>query len=361
MKLKSVITLIVAFLIEVWLVHAQQTPLRGSYIIETLSADIDPQSIAVGPAGEIYVGSRDRIYRSDDGKTFMAIAGLAHPPEFCCVDPAPRPTFFSGDGGPALQAYIDGPNGIIVDYDRTIYFADSLNHLVRSISPNGTIDTVVGNGRKGFGGDGGPARAAMLYYPAGLAIDKQGNLFIADMDNNRVRRVDRSGIITTVAGNGKEGSGGDGRDARKARLRPNGVFVDNAGAIFIADAANGRVRRVEPNGVVHTIAGRGRRGESGGSGLAVRAQLFGPESLVVDESGNVFFTDILRIRRISSDGTISTIGGNGKVEDIASLRGNCKMATDVPIFSKAVAIAPDGRLYINDRSRLRVLIPKGQK
>ena len=132
-------------------------------------------------------------------------------------------------------------------------------------------------------------------------------------------------------------------------------------AIFIADAGNGRVRRVEPNGVVHTIAGHGTRGESGGSGLAVRAQLFGPESLVVDESGNVFFTDTLRIRRISSDGTISTIGGNGTVEDIASLRGDGKMATDVPIFSKAVAIAPDGRLYINDRSRLRVLIPKGQK
>ena len=105
MKLKSVITVIVAFLVEVWLVHAQQTPLRASYIIETLSADIDPQSIAVGPAGEIYVGSRDRIYRSDDGKTFMAIAGLAHPPEFCCVDPAPRPTLFSGDGGPALRLY----------------------------------------------------------------------------------------------------------------------------------------------------------------------------------------------------------------------------------------------------------------
>jgi sugar lactone lactonase YvrE len=254
---KSVIILIAAFLIEVWLVHAQQTPLRGSYIIETLSPDIDPQSIAVGPAGEIYVGSRDRIYRSDDGKTFIAIAGLRHPPEFCCVDPAPpRPTFFSGDGGPALQAYIDGPNGIVVDSDGTIYFTDFLNCRVRRISPNGTIDTVVG--RKGFGGDG-------------------------------------------------------------------------------------------------------RRGEDGGSGLAVRAQLFGPQSLVVNGSGNVFFTDTLRIRRISSDGTISTIGGNGNVGDIASLPGDVKMATDVPIFSNAIAIAPNGRLYINDRSRLRVLIPKGQK
>ena len=92
-----------------------------------------------------------------------------------------------------------------------VHAQQTLNHRVRRISPNGTIDTVVANGRKGFGGDGGPALAAMLYYPAGLAIDKQGNLFIADMDNNRVRRVDHSGITTTVAGSGKEGSGGDGR------------------------------------------------------------------------------------------------------------------------------------------------------
>jgi sugar lactone lactonase YvrE len=318
-------------------------------VIRTVSNDIWPRGIAIGPAGEIYIASgKNQIFRSDDSETFTVIAGKEHPRTFCCIDPSyPPAPLFSGDGGPALEAYLDTPEGIAIASDGTIYFSDSRNHRIRRVLKNGIIETVAGTGQAGFGGDDGPALAAKLNYPRGLAIDKHDNLYIADWGNHRIRMIQRTGAITTVAGNGKEGFGGDGRNAKKAKLRnPIGVFVDDVGAIYIADTRNLRLRKVDPSGIIRTIAGTGKSSRNIDGGVAVKAQLFLPESLVVDRNGGIFFTDLVNgVRRISPDGIIKTIGGNGQVQAIRTTSGDGGPATATPLYSTAIAIPSGNNLY----------------
>jgi sugar lactone lactonase YvrE len=333
----------------------------STYVIKTLSNDIWPRAIAIGPAGEIYIASeKKQIFRSDDGETFSVIAGKEHPRTVCCIDPsyAPAP-LFSGDGGPAIEAYLDTPEGIAVSSEGTIYFSDSRNHRIRRVLKNGIIETVAGTGQAGFGGDNGPALAAKLNYPRGLAIDKHDNLYIADWANHRIRMIQRTGAITTVVGSGKEGFSGDGANARKAKLRnPLGVFVDDFGAIYIADTRNLRLRKVDPSGIIRTIAGNSKRRLNVDDGAALTAELFLPSSLVVDRNGTIFFTDLANgIRRISPDGILTTIGGNGQVQAIRTLSGDGEPATATPLFSSAIAISSRGTIYIDDQTRLRVLTP----
>ncbi|MDQ3900600.1 MAG: hypothetical protein M3319_09200 [Actinomycetota bacterium] len=174
---------------------------------------------------------------------------------------------FSGDGGPATSAHLQNPEGVAVDSSGTLYIADYGNHRVRQVARDGVITTVAGTGRHGYGGDGGPATAAPLHFPYGVAVDSAGTLYIAEFGNHRVRQVTPDGVITTVAGTGSAGYGGDGGPATAAHLnRPCGVAVDDVGTLYIVDDYNDRVRQVTPDGVITTVAGTGSSGYSGDSG-----------------------------------------------------------------------------------------------
>src|SRR5262249_40977725 len=156
---------------------------------------------------------------------------------------------FSGDGGPAIDAELNSPEGIAADNFGNLFILDKGNERIRKVDPTGIITTVAGNGTKGFSGDGGPAISAELNDPSRLAVDSPGNLFISDTCNDRVRKVDPTGTITTVAGNGTEGFSGDGGPATRAKLNvPVGLAVDKFGNLFIADVYNARVRKVDPTG-----------------------------------------------------------------------------------------------------------------
>jgi sugar lactone lactonase YvrE len=224
---------------------------------------------------------------------------------------------FSGDGGPAAQARLGAPVGLTFDAAGNLYVGDAFNHRIRKIAPDGVITTVAGSGASGFGGDGGPATQARLYYPDFPVLDAAGNLYFNDKFNHRVRKVDMNGVISTVAGGGAPADGlGDGGPATQARLRrPYGIALDGAGNLYIADGANRRVRRVAPGGTITTVAGGGNPADGiGDGGPAVQARLLGPVGVAVDPGGNLFVVDenAFRVRKVSPDGTISTVIGTGR-------------------------------------------------
>ena len=201
---------------------------------------------------------------------------------------------FSGDGGPATQAAIGYTEGIAVDASGNFYTTQYLVNRVRKVA-NGIINTVAGNGTAGFGGDGGPATAAQLNSPVGIALDSRGNLFIADEFNNRIRRVDaRTGIITTVAGDGTTVFKGDGGPATQASLLdPTAVAFDSSDNMFIADLGHERMRRVDAlSQTISTVAGNGVLGFSGDGGLATMAEISAPWGVAADSQSNLYIGDL---------------------------------------------------------------------
>lgn len=222
---------------------------------------------------------------------------------------------YLGDGGPATSAELSVPIGIFLDSSGNIFIADQYNHAIRKVTAaTGKIQTVAGNGNKGFGGDGGPATAAMLLGPTGVAVDGSGDIFIADGGNLRIREVVAStGDIQTFAGNGTPGYSGDGSAATNASLYvPFGVAVDGSGNIYIPDSSNYRIREVvAATGNIQTVAGNGLAQSTGDGGLATNASL-GPSGVSADSHGNLFATDTNRIREVvASTGIIQTVAGNG--------------------------------------------------
>jgi DNA-binding beta-propeller fold protein YncE len=322
----------------------------------------------------------------------------------------------SGDGGPAVRAELNQPFDLVFDAAGNLYLADTGNHRIRRVDAgSGTITTVAGNGSKGFAGDGGKATDARLDEPYGLAIDDRGNLYFADRLNGRVRRVDgRSGVITTVAGNGSKTFSGDGGPAQAAGLvEPNGVALDRSGRqLYIADVAGHRVRVVDlasgtiatfagngqgqhagdggparaasiagaravevaPDGTVlilerqgntlrgvdprtgtiSTRAGSGAKGYSGDGGAATTATFNGPKELAVDAAGNVFIVDTENhaIRRIDAQtGTVSTVAGSGR----RGPGGDGGPATSAELDRPhGVAVASDGGVFVGDTNNHRV-------
>jgi uncharacterized repeat protein (TIGR01451 family) len=199
---------------------------------------------------------------------------------------------FSGDGSAATGAQLNYPEGLALDSAGNLYIADSRNQRVRKVAANGVITTIAGNGGWGYSGDGNAATSAELDYPNGVTVDSAGNLYIADTENQRIRKVAPNGIITTVAGNGNCCYSGDGGPATSAQLAyPYGVAVDPAGDLYIADEDNNRIRKVDLSGNITTIAGNGGYGFSGDGGLAVNATLSYPSSVFVDALGNVYVAD----------------------------------------------------------------------
>jgi sugar lactone lactonase YvrE len=197
---------------------------------------------------------------------------------------------YKGDNAAATFATLANPRGVAYDASGNQYIADALNHVVREISTTGTITTVAGTGIEGYGGDSGPATAALLDMPTGVAVDASGNLYIADSHNHRIREVS-NGTITTLAGNGTPGFSGDGGLASAAQLSlPTAVAVDSSGAIYIADTNNQRVREIR-RGTITTIAGNGEEFFAGDGAAATSAVLDTPTGVAVDAAGNVYIAD----------------------------------------------------------------------
>ncbi len=274
---------------------------------------------------------------------------------------------FCGDGGPALAAVLSGPNGIAVDAAGDIFVADSGNDRIRRIDhATGGITTVAGGGSCPgyYCGDGGPATSAKLGHPEGVGVDAGGNLFIADTDNQVIRKVDPAGIISTVAGTGSCGSLGDGLAATQAFLcNPFDVAVDGSGNLFIADTANSRIREVvAATGRIVTVAGGGPT-QNGGAycgdgGPAVAACLNFPRGVAVDASGDILIADTLnvRVREVSIVGIINTVAGGGTGPDGGPAVGAALA------FPAKVAWHPDGAFEIadgNEGNRVRHVSPSG--
>ena len=342
-----------AFAQSYWIDRIAGNPgARDDGIPATEALLFHPVDVAVDRSGNLYISDHwdHRIHRVDSSGTFTTVAGTGD-------------EGFGGDGGPADNAQLSWPTGVAVDRSGNLYIADMWNHRVRRVDSSGTITTVAGTGGDaGFGGDGGPAVNAELRGPEGVAVDRSGNLYIADTWHHRVRRVDSAGTITTVAGTGDEGFGGDGGPADNAQLSgPTGVAVDRSGNLYIADWKNHRVRRVDSSGTITTVAGTGGdAGFGGDGGPADNAQLSWPKGVAVDRSGNLYIADTWnhRVRRVDSAGIITTVAGESW-----GAGGDCGPAMTAGLRAPSgIAVDQVGRIVFADYSdrtvrRLSVTAP----
>jgi sugar lactone lactonase YvrE len=332
------------------------------------SAEVGPNGVAVDTAGNIYFSDIvDNVVRKVTATTgiITTVAGNgATTSGYCC---------YSGDGGQAVNAELDMPQGVAVDTAGNIYIADSMNNVIRKVTAStGIITTVAGNGygagggccgSGGYSGDGGPATSEELNTPTGIWLDGYGNMYIADYNNDRIREVAAStGIITTVAGNGARGFNGDNQLATSAELyKPAAVATDGYGDIYIADYGNDRVREVTAStGIITTVAGDGANGYSGDGGPASLAELsLGIQTgVAVDASGNLYIADSgnNRIRKVTG-GTISTVAGNGG----RGFNGDNQLATSAELnFPDAVAVDMSGNIYIADWANFRIRVVGGE-
>ncbi len=303
-----------------------------------------PKGVAFDASGNMYIAdySNSAVRKISPAGIIRTIAG--------------RGSYgFSGDGGPATAAYLDGAYDVAVDASGNVYIADYGNNVVRKINSSGVISTFAGNhaAGAGFSGDGGPATAAKLNRPTCVKLDAAGNLYIADGFNHRIRKVNTSGVITTIAGNGSASFSGDGGPATAAELNtPSSVAIDYMGNILIADKLNNRIRLVNSSGIINTIAGNGSSGTTGDGAPALYAQI-NPTWLTADNAGRIYFTDIAtnRVRGITATGFISTISGGGA----AGFSGDGGPATAAALSGPEVVTLDTGnRVYISDGGNGRV-------
>ena len=314
----------------------------GGSVIETMASGIyseGMQDLALAPNGSLYLLSADPtlIQRIGPDGNISTVAGNGT-------------DGFGGDGGPATSAMLGrNAEGIAVGADGSLYIADTYNHRIRKVGPDGIISTVAGNGvdpatgYPGFGGDGGPATAACLAYPAGVAIAGDGSIYITDSENQRVRKVGPDGIISTIAGNGNDGfwsNTGDGKLAIAGAENPYaGIVVSGDGKVYFADFS--RVRMVGTDGIITTVAGNYTYGgeESGDGGLATAATL-NPYKLALGRDGLLYIAAWNRIRVVGPDGIISTIAGGGTAQIASRIS-----AKSVYLSPSGISISPDGTIY----------------
>jgi trimeric autotransporter adhesin len=349
-----------------------------------------PEDVTLGLNGNIYIAD------TGNGNIRLVVGGVI-------TSVAGTETWgYAGDGGAATSAALYAPRAVTADSSGNYYIADYGNHRIRKVDTKGNIITVVGNGNQGFSGDGGPAGNAELNFPSGVVIDSQGNIYIADSGNNRIRKVSTSGTISTVAGNGIFSDSGDGGPPAAAQLNaptgvvvtpagalyisdslnaavrvaakgtissvgsasslgsPRGLAYDAAGNVYVADAANSRVQKIGTDGSVTTFAGNGTAGFAGDGGPAASAQLNTPTSVVVDTAGNVYIADLLnnRIRKVDTSGTISTVAGSA-FQGYSGDGGPAVLAgLNLP---QGVTADTQGDLYIADTANnlIRIVTPDG--
>ena len=299
--------------------------------------------MAFDAAGNLFLGDERRIRKVSPAGIITAVAGNGR-------------FRFSGDGGPAVSATLNYPLNVALDANDRLYIVDNLNHRVRTVTRDGTISTLAGNGIADFFGDGGPATSASLNVPDGLVISPTGDVYVAERYNNRIRKVTTAGVITTVAGNGVAGFSGDGGLATSASLfYPTGLALDAAGNLYIVESGNNRVRKVTPSGVITTAVGTGVAGFSGDGGpaTAARLNLGAPAALrpywgaAVDVLGNLYFSDggNYRVRKVEPNGTISTYAGDG----IGRFAGDGGPATGASLREpRGLALDAARNLYIAD-------------
>jgi sugar lactone lactonase YvrE len=261
---------------------------------------------------------------------------------------------FSGDGGQASVAEINYPTGVTPDANGNLYIADYGNNRIRKVNSSGVITTAAGNGLAAYSGDGGQATVAELNHPNGTAIDAFGNLYIADVFNNRIRKVSTLGIISTVVGNGAQGYSGDGAVAIAANLdHPSQVVLDAIGNIYFADQNNNVIRKVNTAGIINTIVGNGIPAYSGDGGLATACEINYSNGVALDAAGNVYISDQgnSRVRKVNTAGIINTIVGTG----VMGFSGDGGQATIAKLTNPtAVSFGCDGNLYISDYGNNRI-------
>ena len=316
----------------------------------TLATLKQPMGVAIDTVGDIYIADYynsliRKVTRSTGEITTVAGDGNGA---------------LQGDNVAATSATLGNGMGVAVHVSGNIYLTDGDNHLIRKVTKStGLITTVAGTASKGYSGDGKQATSAEINTPEGIAVDASENVYFADANNNRIRMVTKStGVITTVAGNGTAGYSGDNGKATLAGLkRPSGVTIDVSGNIFLSDAGNNRIRMVTMStGLITTVAGTGRSGYSGDGRQATLANLYGPSGVAVDASGNIYFGETYsnRIRLVTkSTGVITTVAGIGKT----TYSGDNGLATLAALWvPQGVALDTSGRVYIadsrNDRIRM---------
>lgn len=260
---------------------------------------------------------------------------------------------FVGDGRPATKASFQVPTWIVRDASGNAYVSDQGEQRIRKITNTGVISTYAGTGIAGFSGDGGPSHLAMVNAPLGMTLDSAGDLVFADGGNNRIRKIDGSGNISTIAGNGTPGYSGDGGPATSASLNlPFGVTYDSVGNLYISDFNNNVIRKVDTAGTITTFAGNGTAGYCGDGGPAINACLNTPKGLVFDSSGNLYIAEALnhRVRQVNSAGTITTIAGDGH----GGFSGDGGPATSANIGNPKGLAFNGGILYISNAGDARV-------
>lgn len=251
---------------------------------------------------------------------------------------------YTGDGGPATQARLNKPGGLALRRDGDLYIADTGNQVVRVVDASGRIRTIAGNGAQGYGGDGGPAIQAQLLFPRGIALDSHGNLYIADTMNHRVRRVTPDGIISTFAGTGEHGYDGDGGPAAKAKLSwPNGIAIDRSDVLYFTESMNNTVRKINTDGVITSVVGQ--------PGVGPRnpvSPLASPRGIALGPDGAIYIADRnhARTARIDPSRTVTTIAGEGVNRGAPSTGDGGSALAAVVFYPMAVAFNPQGNLLI---------------
>ena len=303
-----------------------------------------PSGIAIDASGNIFIAEygANKIRKVNTSGIISTVAGTGV-------------GGFSGDSAAATSAKLWGPSGVEIDGSGNILLIDEVNDRVREINTSGIITTIAGNGMYGYNGDGMAATSAQLNAIDDIAWDGSGNIFIADYGNNRIRKVNTSGIISTVAGTGVAGFSGDGGVATSAQLNsPVGITMDGNGNLYISTAGDGRVRKVSNAGIITTLAGTGVIGFWGDSGPATSAQFNSPQRIRINLVGNLFIVDggNLRVREINTSGIINTVIGIGN--------GDGGLATNAILSNpEAIFIDRTGNIYFPDYSRVRKVDPNG--
>jgi len=307
-----------------------------------------PQNLALDASGNLYIADigNQRI------REINASTGLINTAAGSGIGGGPDG--FSGDGGPATAAHMYFPSSVAFDAAGNIYITDQDNQRVRKVTTSGIISTIAGNGTFGYSGDGGSALGAELKFPTGVVVDRAGNVYICDNNNHCIRKVNTSGIISTIAGNGGAGYAGDGGPASSALLSyPSDVAMDGMGNLYISDGGNDCIRKIDTSGNINTVVGTGHFGFSGDGGPANLAQLGAPYGMKSDSAGNLYIADHgnNRVRMVTAAGIIYTIAGNGT----AGFGGDGNPAISAMLNGPTgIAVDKLGDVYISDGNNSRV-------